>query len=671
MSQCVLFEIKRIEGEKIPNTVALEKTHHPCDDYYSQYDIRDLQTYYPIYDVLFPGQDNSAIGLNHYYRAIDLLRVCKTGMTDETRQERVHIKYAPLLDPIKYMIGKYDRCVEAQKRLPTSAVGKSSNVVDTKGSKYDDPNNFSYVDAFFCYLSSQLKTEYGFVHGVEFYGTCLGIQQRFRVNITDELSYLNDSDEFFEKLKGGTIECDDFRSYYGSGEEDGIITGNTRGNKRRLLLDDIPVEEESWLDDIIVISKDLADTDSCLPVLDNSTLENAFIKQGEELFIKQEHAFEPEDEIKKFEDLDIELVYEKVLEKGVDESDQDDRSSDSCIYYTDEDDKEKSENSGKKQRRVPRLSPDSSKSKDVSEKEDSESEWEDISEETGDDSSNSDDDDDNSEEMDDTFAYLRDFPTQLIFQEKCDGTLDSLFDDNKMNCEMAMAAMFQIVVTLSLYQSVFGFTHNDLHTNNIMYVETEVETLYYKIAGKRYAVPTYGRIMKIIDFGRAIYRVGDRLFTSDCFDKDGDAHTQYNCEPYYNPKKPCIEPNYSFDLCRLATSIYDFVLDEDYLTKDAEGKDKRESMDRFQRLIFLWCQDDEERSVLYKSNGDERYKGFSLYKMIARTVHRHVPLDQLTYFTEFLMPETLVVEDSTIPVGESLQDDAHLPWIDIDSFQKI
>ena len=39
--------------------------------------------------------------------------------------------------------------------------------------------------------------------------------------------------------------------------------------------------------------------------------------------------------------------------------------------------------------------------------------------------------------------------------------------------------------------------------------------------------------------------------------------------------------------------------------------------------------DDSGRNVLYKSNGDERYPSFKLYKMIARHVHRHTPEAQL------------------------------------------
>ena len=33
-------------------------------------------------------------------------------------------------------------------------------------------------------------------------------------------------------------------------------------------------------------------------------------------------------------------------------------------------------------------------------------------------------------------------------------------------------------------------------------------------------------------------------------------------EPYYNEKKSIVEPNFSFDLCRLGCSIYDFITEK-------------------------------------------------------------------------------------------------------------
>jgi serine/threonine protein kinase len=213
------------------------------------------------------------------------------------------------------------------------------------------------------------------------------------------------------------------------------------------------------------------------------------------------------------------------------------------------------------------------------------------------------------------FAYLHDFPVQLIFQEKCFGTFDDLLMRNQTSSQEIIAALFQITIILATYQKMFNFTHNDLHTNNIMYVKTDLEYIHYKLNDTIYKVPTHGRIFKLIDFGRAIYQFNGHQFCSDSFSENGDANTQYNCEPYMNPKKPRIDPNPSFDLCRLGCSLYDFTMESD--SKELKS------------LVDSWCEDDYGKNILYKSSGEERYPGFKLYKMIARCVNNLVPKDIL------------------------------------------
>ena len=183
------------------------------------------------------------------------------------------------------------------------------------------------------------------------------------------------------------------------------------------------------------------------------------------------------------------------------------------------------------------------------------------------------------------------------------------------------------------YQKMFSFTHNDLHTNNVMWTHTKQQFIYYVYKKKTYKVPTFGKIYKIIDFGRAIYKFDGKVFCSDSFQPGGDAATQYNTEPYFNDNKPRIEPNYSFDLCRLACSIFDYVVD------DFETIKTLTNCSPIVRLIVEWCIDDNGINVLYKNNGDERYPDFKLYKMIARCVHNHTPQAQLERdeFNRFLI----------------------------------
>lgn len=215
-------------------------------------------------------------------------------------------------------------------------------------------------------------------------------------------------------------------------------------------------------------------------------------------------------------------------------------------------------------------------------------------------------------------AVIKQFPVQIIAMDKYEETLDSLLDE--MNTEELTACLMQIIMTLITYQKVYSFVHNDLHTNNIMYVPTELTHLTYCYQGVYYKVPTYGKLYKIIDYGRSIYTFQGNRFVSDSFHPEGDAGTQYNLEPYFNCAEEPIDANPSFDLCRLACSIL-------------EGYEEEEEIFN---VLKEWTEDDVGESVLFK-DGMERYPDFELYRMIARTVHKHTPIAQLSrpIFSQF------------------------------------
>ena len=105
----------------------------------------------------------------------------------------------------------------------------------------------------------------------------------------------------------------------------------------------------------------------------------------------------------------------------------------------------------------------------------------------------------------------------------------------------------------------------------------------------------------------------------------------------------------SFDLCRLGSSLFDFVTDID---------DDENELDEVQQTIKRWCEDDNGKNILYKKNGQERYPNFKLYKMIARTVHHHTPEAQLEYdiFKQY------IIEKSTDELEELIDID-NLPYL--------
>lgn len=226
------------------------------------------------------------------------------------------------------------------------------------------------------------------------------------------------------------------------------------------------------------------------------------------------------------------------------------------------------------------------------------------------------------EEDEETFAeaIFHDIAVQTTVMQKCEGTLYKLFKDNT-SVEKRVAWLAQVVFALAYAQRYYGFVHNDLHVNNVMYVSTDREYMYYNVCGKSYRVPTFGYIMKIIDFDRATFSVKltgmrePRFFMSDQFDANEEAGGQYNFEPFYNSKFPEVKPNPSFDLVRLATSLFwdcfpKGPLHEEYVS------------DPLFKILMSWTTLPDGSSILFRdlSSKDthERYRGFHLYKAISR-----------------------------------------------------
>ena len=243
-------------------------------------------------------------------------------------------------------------------------------------------------------------------------------------------------------------------------------------------------------------------------------------------------------------------------------------------------------------------------------------------------------------------AEMADYPVMLIFTEMNEGTMEDLLT----NFESAGAApgmveweerwtawLFQIVAALVCAQKIIGFTHNDLHTNNIVWTATEEEFLYYRTgAGVVYRVPTFGKIFKIIDFGRAIFTVNGKMYISDDFKEDNDAGEQYTFSPLCEECEKEVPPNPSFDLCRLAVSLLgslfpvkpDEIEDGDVLSKE-RGLVVKETVSELYNLLWSFMIDDAGKNVFMNPDESERFPNFDLYKHIAEYVHVAVPAEQV------------------------------------------
>lgn len=139
-----------------------------------------------------------------------MTRVKKTDFPHTIYEQPVYIKFAPLLDPLKYLTGKYDLEPEYKKhKMLTWAAFQAAKQKQGPETKYQDINNASYIDAFFCFLNSQLLHQHQFIHAIDFYGSYLGVQEKFRINIIEDYDYLQKFDEFHKKKLKGEIVIED------------------------------------------------------------------------------------------------------------------------------------------------------------------------------------------------------------------------------------------------------------------------------------------------------------------------------------------------------------------------------------------------------------------------------------------------------------------------------
>ena len=269
---------------------------------------------------------------------------------------------------------------------------------------------------------------------------------------------------------------------------------------------------------------------------------------------------------------------------------------------------------------------------------------------TSDDSSSEDSDtsDDSSSSNIRIFLEFKNMPIMMSFFEKQSGSMENLlFDSDEVGAQIGSknweerwtAWIFQIIVALTQMQEIYDMTHNDLHTNNVLWSKTDKEYIYYKTEDNQvYKVPTYGKIFRIIDFGRAIYNIGGKTIISDDYDIGNDAAGQYNFGPIYDPDYEEITPNYSFDLCRLSISCIESLFPQ--FPKKAKGKarvmSKEEGRTMYEtnsslfNLLWSWLVMDNNENVYLNKDNTEKYPSFDLYVNIAENVHDAVPSEQIS-----------------------------------------
>ena len=479
-----------------------------------------VQNYIPIYTRFFSISETNSntFNLNHRNQLCDISEIlsyntCSAKLLDNDNdnniiEKKVFFKFSPLLDPIKYLVGKYD-ISNSDYVMPS--FNREIND-DSILQKIHDPNNSSYVDGFFSFLSSNLLHNHGFIHGTDFYGSFLGLKDEFMVNIYDDLEYLHNS-SYFCKYKNDKFYLDN--KYY----ED-YLDNNTKHNRAKISIREKVCDVSNNDDKNIIDLKDVRDI---------SFIDYIFLKPSNN---KAESS--------------CTLLYSGTNKSKNSSKCKSETSTKSSSSYSSRTSNTNSCDSVDDSDSYTGSGSESSSGSSYGSSSGSYSSISGCSTAT----------------EDIVNATLYNFPVEIIALEKCENTLDNYIMNENISDDELTSIVIQILMTLITYQKAFKMTHNDLHTNNIMYISTQKEFIYYKFSNKYYKVPTFGKIYKIIDFGRSIYHYKNERICSDSFHKDGDGATQYNCEPYFNKKKPVIEPNYSFDLCRLSCSLFDFFVED-------------------------------------------------------------------------------------------------------------
>uniref|UniRef100_A0A6C0CZT4 Protein kinase domain-containing protein n=1 Tax=viral metagenome TaxID=1070528 RepID=A0A6C0CZT4_9ZZZZ len=222
----------------------------------------------------------------------------------------------------------------------------------------------------------------------------------------------------------------------------------------------------------------------------------------------------------------------------------------------------------------------------------------------------------------DIYLFLKNIPLKQIIIEKLENTLEYYLSERYFDINIIISCFFQITFCLAYLQKHFNFTHNDLHIDNIMFTSTKHKFLYYKLNNIYFKVPTYGKIFKIIDYGRSIFDFKGKTYFSDCFSKYGEADGQYtypiDSVPLFNKQDHNNIPiNYSFDLCRLSTTI----LDSFEMFEPPKSELFNEFLNLLKKILL-----DKNNNIIYDPR---EYASFSLYINIAKNACNGIPKDIL------------------------------------------
>jgi hypothetical protein len=223
------------------------------------------------------------------------------------------------------------------------------------------------------------------------------------------------------------------------------------------------------------------------------------------------------------------------------------------------------------------------------------------------------------------YVCLENYPVSYCFMEKLNYTLEDYLENEMyyLKNEEWYAIFFQLAYGLAVANKLVNFVHNDLHECNVMFQETEEEYIYYIINEVTYRIPTYGKIVKIIDFARSTIKFADKWILSNHYNEGKEAYGIYDIpdENGQYTDKDNIKPNTSFDLVRFFTTIAQYV---------------EENNEEIYNFIYKWSYDDNKEHNMIDEENE-----FELYINISHNCHNCEPIEFLkdNVFNQFILKE--------------------------------